>query len=234
MWQIHAPFWGWAIASILLGLGFTFFSGATEAWLVDALTATGFQGTLERVFGRGADRSAVRRCSCGSVAGGFVAQATNLGVPYLLRAACSASPWWWRCAACTTSASPRSATVARWRQCGNVMRGSIDGGLRNPPVRWLMLAAPFSAGVGIYVFYAFQPYLLQLFGDPQRLRHRRPRRGHRGRRADRWRVARAADPAASSAGGPMRSSLTGGGQTSSCSRLIGLTGNFWLALALLP
>jgi MFS family permease len=30
-----------------------------------------------------------------------------------------------------------------------------------------MLAAPFSAGVGIYVFYALQPYLLQLFGDPR-------------------------------------------------------------------
>src|SRR5512142_1332553 len=33
MWQIRAPLLGWAIASILLGLGFTFFSGATEAWL---------------------------------------------------------------------------------------------------------------------------------------------------------------------------------------------------------
>ena len=37
MWATQAPIWGWAIASILLGLGFTFFSGATEAWLVDAL-----------------------------------------------------------------------------------------------------------------------------------------------------------------------------------------------------
>src|SRR5918995_2978092 len=44
MWNVHAPFWGWAIASALLGLGFTFFSGATEAWLVDALAATGFSG----------------------------------------------------------------------------------------------------------------------------------------------------------------------------------------------
>src|SRR3990172_3982842 len=52
MWQVHAQLWGWAIASVLLGLGFTFFSGATEAWLVDALTATGFQGHLEHVFGR--------------------------------------------------------------------------------------------------------------------------------------------------------------------------------------
>ena len=48
----------------------------------------------------------------------------------------------------------------------NVIRGSIDGGFRNPPVRWLMLAAPFTAGVGFYVFYAAQPYLLQLYGDP--------------------------------------------------------------------
>jgi MFS family permease len=48
-----------------------------------------------------------------------------------------------------------------------VTRGSIDGGLRNPPVRWLMLAAPFSAGVSFYVFYAMQPYLLELFGDPE-------------------------------------------------------------------
>src|SRR5262245_37901685 len=52
MWQIRAPFIGWALSSMLLGLGFTFFSGATEAWLVDALRATGFQGDLESVFGR--------------------------------------------------------------------------------------------------------------------------------------------------------------------------------------
>jgi MFS family permease len=29
-----------------------------------------------------------------------------------------------------------------------------------------MLAAPFSAGVGIFAFYAMQPYLLELYGDP--------------------------------------------------------------------
>jgi MFS family permease len=46
-----------------------------------------------------------------------------------------------------------------------VLRGSINGGFRNPPVRWLMLAAPFSAGVGIFAFYAAQPYLLELYGD---------------------------------------------------------------------
>ena len=47
-----------------------------------------------------------------------------------------------------------------------MIRGAVDGGLRNPPVRWLMLAAPFTVGVGFYAFYAFQPYLLELYGDP--------------------------------------------------------------------
>src|SRR5262245_19672624 len=53
LWEIEAAFWAWAVASLLLGLGFTFFSGAVEAWLVDALTATGYTGQLETVFGRG-------------------------------------------------------------------------------------------------------------------------------------------------------------------------------------
>src|SRR5687767_11936118 len=30
LWEIEAPFWEWAGVSLLLGLGFTFFSGATE------------------------------------------------------------------------------------------------------------------------------------------------------------------------------------------------------------
>ena len=164
MWQIHASLWGWAIASILLGLGFTFFSGATEAWLVDALSATGFQGHLEHIFGR-AQTVAGGAMLVGSVAGGFIAQATNLGVPYLLRAAFLGVTMvvalrYMRDLGFTPQRDVRPLAAVR-----NVMRGSIDGGFRNPPVRWLMLAAPFSAGVGIYVFYASQPYLLQLFGD---------------------------------------------------------------------
>ena len=77
---------GWALASILLGLGFTFFSGATEAWLVDALGATEFTGSLESVFGRAQTVSGAAML-VGTVLGGVVAQATDLGVPYILRAA---------------------------------------------------------------------------------------------------------------------------------------------------
>ena len=84
MWRISAPFWAWALASTLLGLGFTFFSGAVEAWLVDALTATGFTGRLDSVFAKGEIVGGVAMLT-GSVAGGYIAQITNLGVPYVVR-----------------------------------------------------------------------------------------------------------------------------------------------------
>ncbi len=164
MWQIRAPFIGWAGASILLGLGFTFFSGATEAWLVDALHATKFDGHLESVFGRAQVVGGIAMLA-GSVGGGVIAQLTNLGVPYILRAGMLGVTlvvaWW---AMHDIGFTPQRG-VTPVTAVKTVWKGSIDGGLRNRPVRWLMLAAPFSAGVGIYAFYAFQPYLLELFGD---------------------------------------------------------------------
>jgi MFS family permease len=165
MWQVGAPFAGFAFASILLGLGFTFFSGATEAWLVDALGATGFTGNLETVFGRGQTIGGIAML-VGSVAGGVVAQMTSLGVPFVLRAvmlgvALLAAFFFMRDLGFTPKTGISTATAVK-----EVARGSIDGGLRNRPVRWLMLAAPFTGGVGFYAFYAMQPYLLELYGDP--------------------------------------------------------------------
>jgi len=165
MWQLHAPMWGWAIASILLGLGFTFFSGATEAWLVDALHATGFQGHLDHVFGRAQAVGGVATL-IGSVAGGVIAQVTNLGVPYLVRAGMLGLTMVIAMRFMHDIGFTPQRDVSAVKAVRTVVRGSIDGGFRNPPVRWLMLAIPFTAGTGIYVFYAAQPYLLELYGDP--------------------------------------------------------------------
>lgn len=165
LWVWHAPFVWWAIVSVLLGLGFTFFSGAVEAWLVDALTYTGYTGGMEAVFGRGLVVTGIAMFS-GSVLGGVVAQATNLGVPFLLRAGIlilmlvfaffvmkdlGFTP--------DRSRGPIAATRL-------VLKESVDHGLRRKSVRYLILSAPFASGVGIYAFYALQPYLLELFGDP--------------------------------------------------------------------
>ncbi len=165
LWQVHAGLAAWAIVSILLGLGFTFFSGATTAWLVDGLAATGFTGTLESVFARAQIVSGAAMLT-GSLLGGVIAQATGLGVPYLIRAALLGITIVIAMRAMhDVGFEPiRGASVSS--EVRAVLRGSIDNGLRNPPVRWLMLAAPFTFGVGIYAFYAFQPYLLELYGDP--------------------------------------------------------------------
>src|SRR5262245_31116973 len=86
LWRVHGPFWAWAVVSILLGLGFTFFSGATEAWLVDGLKAAGYEGTLEDALAKGQIAGGIAMLT-GSFAGGVIAQWTNLGAPYVLRAA---------------------------------------------------------------------------------------------------------------------------------------------------
>jgi MFS family permease len=164
MWVIEAPFWGWAVASAVIGLGFTFFSGAVEAWLVDALNFTGYDGALDPVFAKGQVVSGIAMLT-GSVAGGFVAQATSLGVPYILRAVLLGLTFGVAFLFMHDLGFSPERSEGPIAEVRKVARASVDSGLRNPPVRWLMLAAPFSAGVGIYAFYAMQPYLLELYGD---------------------------------------------------------------------
>jgi MFS family permease len=166
LWQVEAPFWQWAIVSMLLGLGFTFFSGAVEAWLVDALAATGFDGPMEPVFGRGQVVSGVAMLT-GSVAGGFIAAQTNLGVPFVLRGAVLLVMF----AVAFRLMHDIGFTPARGGRPLAEMRriagASIEYGWRVPAVKWLMVESMFVAGVSVYGFYALQPYLLELYGDPQ-------------------------------------------------------------------
>ena len=165
LWQIEAPFWQWAIASLLLGLGFTFFSGAVEAWLVDALTATGFTGTLESVFGRGQMVTGAAMLT-GSVAGGFIAEQTSLGIPFVLRGVVLAVMF----AVAFRLMHDVGFTPAKGgpplAEMRKIAAASIEYGWRVPAVKWLMVEALFSGGAGFYAFYALQPYLLELYGDP--------------------------------------------------------------------
>ena len=150
---------------MLLGLGFTFFSGAVEAWLVDALHYAGYEGGLETVLGRGQIVGGIAMLG-GSVAGGVIAQATSLGVPFLLRVGVLLVMFgvaWRLMHDVGFTPVPSESTLKATKA---VFDASIEYGLKNPPVRWMMLAAPFTAGVGIYTFYALQPYLLDLYGDP--------------------------------------------------------------------
>jgi MFS family permease len=167
MWKISAPFWGWAIVSILLGLGFTFFSGATDAWLVDALTATHYTGTLDSVFAKGQIMIGIGMLG-GSVAGGMIAQYSTLGVPYLLRSLILGIGF---IAAFffmfDIGFQPAAKEKSLFMEAKKMLTNAINNGFKNPPLRWLLLAEPFASGVGIYAFYAMQPYILNLYGHPK-------------------------------------------------------------------
>lgn len=163
MWQTHGPFWAWALISMLLGLGFTFFSGATEAWLVDGLNYAQYKGTLESAFAKGQIAGGIAMLT-GTIAGGVIAQATSLGVPYILRAVMLGLTFLVAFVSMRdVGFTPRRGTSV-WKKMRSIFKSSLDHGFRNPPVRWLMLSAPFAGGVGIYAFYAMQPYLLELYG----------------------------------------------------------------------
>ena len=164
LWAAASPLWMWMIVSALIGLGFTFFSGATEAWLVDALETTGGTEDLEAIFSRGSVVGGIAML-VGSVGGGVIAQ-FGLGVPYILRSVLLLVTFLiaWRLMHDVGFQPSRAGGFRTEVQA--ITRASLDHGLRNPPVRAMMLAAPFSFGVGIFAFYAFQPHLLDLYGDP--------------------------------------------------------------------
>jgi len=47
----------------------------------------------------------------------------------------------------------------------DVASDALNFGLKDRPLRWMMLSGIFNGGVGIFAFYAMQPYLLKLYGD---------------------------------------------------------------------
>src|SRR5438105_15378950 len=82
---IHGGLLLFCLAGMILGLGYTFYSGAVEAWLVDALKATGYREELDRVFAQASIVSSVAMI-VGTLGGGLLGQ-INLAVPYLARTA---------------------------------------------------------------------------------------------------------------------------------------------------
>lgn len=161
---VQAPFVAWAIVSLFLGLGFTFFSGATDAWLVDALKFTKYKARLDTVFGRAQVVGGVSML-VGSVLGGVIAQFTSLGVPYGVRVGLLLITFVIAFVYMKDIGFVPDRHRSYRKAIVSIVSVSMRLGFGKPAIRWVMLAAPFISGVSIYVFYALQPYLLQLYGD---------------------------------------------------------------------
>lgn len=164
-WRLHADVWAWAAVSVVLAIGFACFSGATEAWLVDALQFLRYEGRLEQVFARAQIVAGIGTLA-GSLGGAYVAQVTDVGVPFLIRAALllTLTVVAWRVMH-DVGFTPRRA-AGPLRDMRRVLTESVRHGWGRPAVRWVMLGAVFAAGVSYYVAFTMKPYLLQRAGDP--------------------------------------------------------------------
>jgi MFS family permease len=168
MWYAKGPFWGWGVASLLLGGGYTFFSGALEAWLVDALKDAGYDDDLDPIFAKNQIVTGVAML-VGTIAGGFIAQISALGTPYLVRAGLQLVSFVVAFAMMKDLGFTPERGAGFVKQVKALASAGWTFGVKNRPVRWIMLAAPFYMGTGIYGFYAAQPYLLDLYGDQHAL-----------------------------------------------------------------
>jgi MFS family permease len=162
--EIHGGLILFCLAGVILGLGFTFYSGAVEAWLVDALRATGFRGELDRVFAR-AGMVAETATILGTVAGGVLGS-IDLSIPYLVRSALLAGAFAVGFALMhdfgfTPRALRLNGIVGEMRK---VARAGITFGWRAPSVRILVLGSFVTSGFFFWAWYAWPPYFLDLLG----------------------------------------------------------------------
>lgn len=153
-----------AVISVFMGLGFTFYTGAVEAWLVDALHHSGRAFRLDHVFARGSMVSGGAML-VGTLAGGLVG-GVDLALPYVLRTGmlvgAFAVAW---LAMHDVGFSPRTLRFGDVpREMRRVALESARYSWRQRPVRLLMMVSFLQWGFMSWGFYAWQPYFLELLG----------------------------------------------------------------------
>ena len=157
-------FGGFMWISVLLGLGYTFYTGAVDAWLVDALKSTGFTGPLEPVFARGQMYFGAAML-VGTIGGGLLGD-IRLYIPYLVRAGLVVPLFllaWFRMP--ELGFTPRALELRRvGPELRRVLVEGLRYGLRNPVIRPVMLASLVAMSFMIFGFYSWQRYFLDLLG----------------------------------------------------------------------
>ena len=154
-----------AAASVLLGLGYTFYTGAVDAWLVDALHFAGYEGKLEPVFARYGMTFGASML-VGTTLGGFLGQ-IDLWIPYVLRAAVLVPALLLGLLVMRDLGfSGRSLTLRSFgHETRRVASAGIAFGWRDRVVRFVMLATFVQGIFFVYGFYSWQRYFLDLLGQ---------------------------------------------------------------------
>jgi MFS family permease len=155
---------GFILSSVLLGFGYTCQTGAVDAWLVDALDSTGYSGSKDRVFARNGMFNGISML-VGTLGGGLLGQ-LSLAVPYLVRTGLLLGAFALTAAFMRDLGfQPRPLKVARiGEESRKIFGAGITHGWRHPVIRPLLFASLVNGLLVWYLFYASQPYALELLG----------------------------------------------------------------------
>ena len=165
-----------SVVSVFLGLGYTFYSGAMEAWLVDGVRGLGYDGAMDRVFANGQMIGGAAML-VGTIGGGLLGQ-IDLAIPFVVRSLLlvllfvlayfgmhdigfQSKPVTWR--TLPAEANAVAATGVRF-------------GWQNRPLRLIMIAGAIQGGVFMWAWYAWQPYFLELLASRRGMGRRGGRR----------------------------------------------------------
>jgi MFS family permease len=151
--------------SVILGLGYTFYSGAVEAWLVDALNAAGYRGSLDQVFARNEFISGAAML-VGTVGGGLLGQ-IDLAIPFIGRSLLLILLFGFAFVTMhDLGYQPRTLSLGRIpEEMKAVAQASLKFGLGRASLRLIFLMSLIQSGFLYWGFYAWQPYFLDLLGQ---------------------------------------------------------------------
>ncbi len=150
------------LMSVILGLGYTFYSGAVDAWLVDALAASGYEGELDQVFARGGIVFGAAML-VGTLGGGLLGT-INLSLPYLVRALLLVGVFVvaWR-GMHDMGYEPRTMVLSELPgEMKKIASASMRYGWQVQGIKLLMLASMVQAFFFAWGYHSWQPYFLGL------------------------------------------------------------------------
>jgi len=154
-----------SLVSALMGLGFTFYSGAMEAWLVDGIRHHGYDGDLDQVFSRGQTVSSAAML-VGTIGGGAIGQ-IDLALPFIIRSFLLLVLFGLACFG-MRDVGFRPQPVS-WREIPSAASRVASEGVRfgwgHRSLRLLMLGGAIQEGFFFWAWYAWQPYFLELLGS---------------------------------------------------------------------
>jgi MFS family permease len=151
-----------SVVSVLMGLGFTFYSGAMEAWLVDGAQGLGYDGGFDRIFSRSQIVSGAAMLT-GTIGGGLLGQ-IDLAIPFIVRAGflIVLLVMAWSGMHDVGFEARRVPFNEIPSEAMKVGRTGLRFGWGHRSLRLLMVSAAIQNGFFMWAWYAWQPYFLEL------------------------------------------------------------------------